>query len=127
LPALRKTIALFLLVNTLGTVLAVPLIYLDYQLRKDYIYQVLCIKKDKPITLCGGKCYLVSNLKKASETDQKATRTNTPIAEISLFFGHASVNLHASWSLLESSFQSHNLAEIPAPLYSPDSPPPQRV
>jgi hypothetical protein len=43
----------------------VPLVYLDYNLRKDYISEVLCINKAKPMTLCDGQCYLKKQLDNA--------------------------------------------------------------
>jgi len=32
--------------------------YLEYELRKDYILEFLCVNKDKPITRCNGNCFL---------------------------------------------------------------------
>ena len=51
-----------------------PLVYLDYQVRKDFIATVLCINKDKPEMRCQGKCHLRKQLTKAhnQKTDKKS-------------------------------------------------------
>ncbi len=33
-----------------------------FQLNRDYIAEVLCINRDKPITVCYGQCFLEKNL-----------------------------------------------------------------
>ena len=42
-------------------------VILSFKANQDYIAKVLCEKKDEPITVCGGKCYLVKELKKTEE------------------------------------------------------------
>ncbi len=59
---LKGLLIIYLSLNMLGSALLYPLIYLDFNLRKEYIQEVLCINKDKPITVCGGSCYLNSKL-----------------------------------------------------------------
>lgn len=51
-----------------------PLVYLDYQIRKDFIAKVLCINKEKPKNTCQGKCHLRKQLTKAhtQKTDEKS-------------------------------------------------------
>ena len=44
-----------------------PLI--DFELNKGYIQDFLCINRDKPITVCGGKCYLLEQLKKVNDSE----------------------------------------------------------
>lgn len=39
-----------------------------FQLNRDYIAEVLCINRDKPITLCNGQCFLEKNLDLADGT-----------------------------------------------------------
>lgn len=50
--------------------LAIPSVYIDFEIRKDYIAKVLCINKDKPITMCGGKCFLTRRLQEAAEQSE---------------------------------------------------------
>ena len=45
----------------------VPLIHLDFELRRDYIAKVLCINRDKPMTICGGKCFLKDQLERTAQ------------------------------------------------------------
>ncbi|MBL6447599.1 hypothetical protein JMN32_14875 [Fulvivirga sp. 29W222] len=69
----KNHIASVLLVVVLVSTLKTSFIYLDFQLNKDFIAKFLCEKRDEPITVCGGKCYLGKQLKKAQDTenDQK--------------------------------------------------------
>lgn len=41
----------------------------EYVVNYDYIAKELCINKEKPILACNGKCYLMSELAKASDVD----------------------------------------------------------
>ncbi|UII32764.1 hypothetical protein LVD17_02820 [Fulvivirga ulvae] len=83
--ALRNIIISFLILNVLGSTLMVPLVYLDFELRREYIARVLCIKKDEPITVCGGKCYLAKQLNKASEQQQNDKQNTSRTEPISFF------------------------------------------
>ena len=56
-----------LIVSMLGSTLMVPLAYIDYELRRDYISEILCINKDMPETGCNGKCFLLTRLKQATD------------------------------------------------------------
>jgi hypothetical protein len=47
--------------------LLVPVVYLDFELRKDYIVQHLCENRFKPELHCDGKCYLAKTLSKIAE------------------------------------------------------------
>jgi hypothetical protein len=38
-----------------------------FQLNREYVAEVLCINKEKPITMCYGKCFLENNLKLVDE------------------------------------------------------------
>lgn len=62
---IRVFVGVTLALINLGSMLSTPLIYLDYELRKDYIAKVLCIEREKPITACNGKCYLNTRLEAA--------------------------------------------------------------
>ena len=61
-----------MVVANLGTTLSTPLVYLDYELRKDYIAKVLCIERDNPISMCNGKCYLYLQLGEAQPQDDES-------------------------------------------------------
>ena len=100
MSALKNIVIGLLVLNTLLSALSVPLIYLDFNLRRDYIADVLCINRDEPMTVCGGKCYLDLQLEKATEKqDGEATGPERQI-EIS-FFSQELV------SMVFSPFSSH--------------------
>ena len=63
-----------LIVANLASTLMVPLIYLDFEVRNDYISKVLCIERNKPITVCGGTCYLTDKLNQAKEQQENSER-----------------------------------------------------
>lgn len=42
----------------------------DFKVNQDFIARVLCINKEKPITMCNGKCYLTTQLKKQDEQEK---------------------------------------------------------
>jgi hypothetical protein len=42
--------------------------YTFYQLNKDYIAENYCVNKDRPITMCYGKCFLERGLELADPT-----------------------------------------------------------
>ena len=45
----------------------VPVVYLDFELRKDFIIQNLCENRFKPQLNCNGQCYLAKKLHKIAE------------------------------------------------------------
>lgn len=46
-------------------------ILIDFALRQDYIAEALCIRKEEPMNLCNGKCYLAQQLEKAREEQRQ--------------------------------------------------------
>ena len=48
-------------------VLAVPLSYLNFKIHQEYYAKVLCENPEKPITVCGGICYLKKQLPPSSD------------------------------------------------------------
>ncbi len=72
------------ILSNLGSALTIPLIYLDFEVRRMYIENALCINRDKPITMCHGKCYLDEQLDKAQKQQEEQDKA-TPI-EIAFFF-----------------------------------------
>jgi len=71
---IKQVVAWLLVGSSLVSAFIAPLVYLDFELRRDYIAEVLCINKDKPITVCGGECFLNKQLKlfEGDAQDQKA-------------------------------------------------------
>jgi len=48
----------------------------DYAVNYDYISKVLCVNKSRPEVRCNGKCQLVKELAKASETEKPASQND---------------------------------------------------
>jgi hypothetical protein len=46
-------------------------ILIDFKINQDFIAEVFCINKDKPMLSCNGKCYLAEQLKKADAEKEK--------------------------------------------------------
>jgi hypothetical protein len=44
----------------------------DFLLNQEFIAEVLCINKDKPMLNCDGQCFLATQLKKAEEKERSA-------------------------------------------------------
>lgn len=52
-------------------VCVLPVIYLDFELRRDYIVKNLCINRDRPELKCDGKCYLSKRIAAAQEKEEQ--------------------------------------------------------
>lgn len=61
---------------------------LDYMVNYDYIANVLCENKAKPQMHCNGKCHLMKELAKASETEKpiNSDKKDTSKNEIEILF-----------------------------------------
>ena len=82
--SLRNIIAYSLIAITLSSTWLVPLVYVDFELRQEYIAKVLCVEREKPVTLCQGRCYLEERLGKAAEQQQNETQLN-PVEDAFFF------------------------------------------
>lgn len=51
-----------------------PLLYLDYELRKEFIINNFCVNKDRPELHCDGKCYLATRLAAVQEQEEQQTQ-----------------------------------------------------
>lgn len=63
---MKKTILILALVILLKPIFPV----IDYGVNYDYISQVLCENKDKPQMHCNGKCHLMKEMAKESESEK---------------------------------------------------------
>ena len=89
---MKSVIVTSLILGTLSSTLNEPLIYLDFNLRREYIAEFLCIKKEEPITVCGGNCFLDLQLEKANKQQESEKSKIQTITQIS-FFNHDPVKL----------------------------------
>jgi len=51
-------------------------ILIDFKINQDFIAEVLCINKEKPMSTCNGKCYLSEKLQEAEEQEEKQAPTS---------------------------------------------------
>jgi hypothetical protein len=51
----------------------------EYVVNYDYISQELCVNKEIPVMACNGKCYLMSQLAKSSDSDLQKPITDKKI------------------------------------------------
>jgi hypothetical protein len=63
----KNYIALLLLTLISVKTILVPVVYLDFELRKDFIIKNLCENRFKPQLKCNGQCYLAKKLHKIAE------------------------------------------------------------
>jgi hypothetical protein len=63
----KNYIALLLLTLISVKTILVPAVYLDFELRKDFIIKNLCENRFKPQLKCNGQCYLAKKLHKIAE------------------------------------------------------------
>ncbi|GAB4409317.1 MAG: hypothetical protein OHK0039_12900 [Bacteroidia bacterium] len=67
---------------------------LEYQLRYDYIREVLCINRERPQLNCDGKCYLMQQMQEAARPEEMQ---RLPVAslkyELLVVFGAATYAL----------------------------------
>lgn len=70
----KQGIAISLLVLLLIKACIIPLLYLDFELRKDYIVANFCVNRDKPKLHCNGKCYLAKRMAQANKQEERQAR-----------------------------------------------------
>jgi hypothetical protein len=76
--------------------------WMSFEANREYIAEVLCINNEKPITVCGGSCYLQIQLEEnhSEESDPKAVKI---ISETVTFLLQSTVTLDPDqyvWILL---------------------------
>ncbi|MEQ9285862.1 MAG: hypothetical protein RIG77_03075 [Cyclobacteriaceae bacterium] len=81
----RKHITLLLLLVVLLGSVRFPMVYMEFALNKDYITNVLCINREKPITVCGGSCYLKKRLENEQSKKGTPERSGKRVA-LALYF-----------------------------------------
>jgi len=78
----RNTAAAYLLTLILIKVLAVPLIFMNYELNKESIAANYCENKARPAMHCNGKCHLSKQLAKAAESSPANEKNNVKLASV---------------------------------------------
>jgi hypothetical protein len=73
----KKTwISLGLLSLMLVKVWVIPLLYLDFEIRRDYIVANLCENRNRPQFNCDGKCYLAKRIAALDEQEKRQAEKN---------------------------------------------------
>ena len=49
----------------------IPLLYLDFEIRRDYIVANLCVNRNRPMMNCNGKCYLAKRIAALEEQEKR--------------------------------------------------------
>lgn len=101
---LPQTLLIYCLTaSMLGSTLLVPLAFIDYGLRKEYISEALCINREKPSIGCEGKCYLKKKLTDAANQTNTESTVSQERFQLSFFSQKVSkrqVKQLFSWQLL---------------------------
>jgi hypothetical protein len=83
-----------------------------FQTNRDYIAEVFCVNKEKPMTMCKGQCFLDRNLALADDNAPKQSTTNKLSVETLLFITNS-----FQFDLKINSLNIEN-SSTPQPLYS---------
>ncbi|MCF0071431.1 hypothetical protein LZD49_13195 [Dyadobacter sp. CY261] len=67
----KQWISLSLLSLMLVKVWVIPLLYLDFEIRRQYIISNLCENKNRPQMHCDGKCYLAKRIASLDEQEKR--------------------------------------------------------
>src|SRR3546814_920201 len=74
---LRRNIWLYLsLTAVILQSFAVPVVFMGFELNRDYISAELCVNRDMPESDCNGQCYLMKKLKQAQKDNQGTEAPN---------------------------------------------------
>jgi hypothetical protein len=84
-----------------------------FQANRDYISKVLCVNKEKPMTMCMGQCFLDRNLSLADDDTPKQAPTATKLSVEAPVF--VATNFHVD--LNRNPLDIEN-SSAPQPLYN---------
>lgn len=79
---IRNTAAGYLLILILVKVMAVPLLFMNYELNKDFIAANFCENKARPAMHCNGKCHLSKQLARAAESAPSNEKNSVKLASV---------------------------------------------
>lgn len=72
----KQWISLGLLGLMLIKVWVIPLLYLDFEIRRDYIVKNLCVNRNRPMMHCDGKCYLAKKIAALDEQEKRQAESD---------------------------------------------------
>ncbi|WP_378184942.1 hypothetical protein ACE939_08770 [Aquimarina sp. W85] len=80
---------------------------LYYQLNLDYIVEKFCVNKERPSLNCNGKCYLMSQMKTQSLSEDAPIKTTISVETfIPLFFENISIELTGDNQIKSVTYQN---------------------
>ena len=96
-------------------------ILIDFKINQDFISEVLCINKEKPMSTCNGKCYLSEKLKKAEERQEKQVPINNKErVEVLYYYSKRSFDVPIYDDFFVSELNSPYIDEIYTSLFISD-------
>ena len=120
MSAIRSTLIGLVICSQLVSTFLMPLIYLDYEIRKDYIAEFLCIERDKPITVCYGSCVLSENLQTAQDTQDDAEKLMPKEYTFYCNEQRGEAIGEATWHLLQDKLPLAYDEDVPSDLFNSD-------
>jgi len=114
---LAQKITVWVLVVNMGlSAVWAPLIYLDFNLRSEWIAKNLCVNRDMPMLKCNGKCYLAMRMKATAQEKKAATPENLPRIELNFISQAVSMaQLLPPTQQLAAHCRPHNTAMTQSP------------
>ncbi len=87
----------------------IPLLYLDFEIRRDYIVANLCENRTRPQLNCNGQCFLAKKLAAVQEQQEKEAAQNYVIKLIDapaqlLAFYQLSTPIHRIKTIIKTGF-----------------------
>jgi len=123
---MRTKIAIGILIVFCFSEIRPVLPFLEYCFNYEYISEVLCINKNKPVATCNGKCYLSLQLKETQESEGQSKNALTTKLEripmISCNYEFSKFILLKSVSKQNNAFYQFSIIDL---TISPPTPPPK--
>ena len=96
-----------------------------FNINRDYIAQVLCINKEKPMTMCYGNCFLKRNLKVGGENEKSTVPVSKIVIEAPSFivseFNYSFSQSATPLAFLYGRYYSIELSGFPSTIFHPPS------
>ncbi len=97
-----------------------------FEANREYIAEVLCVNKEKPITMCYGQCFLDRNLSLADDlTSQDSSAPTKAQVETSVFVNHAFEielsNTNAEVEQTEKPVVQYQSSDLATPFHPPQA------
>ena len=80
----RQLLHTVILLSALTPVIVQPFVYVEYQMRKDYIVAELCKDRYATVNTCDGRCFLVDRWNETQQRESEEKERNIKPVEIKL-------------------------------------------